>query len=81
MKLTPISIDEIPGKKLYRTKLSSMLDEFSRMDADAVEIDWKAEGYSKAKVAVSSISVAIKKSGCRMLVLNRNNRVFLIKKK
>lgn len=79
MKLTVVK--ELPrAKKRSNRDIRGMLDEFAAMDATIVEIDPIAEGYKAPSSLSSVIGKAIVRDGYPYKVIQRNKKVYLIKK-
>lgn len=77
MKITPV--DYAPKKVKPYTKIDVVLEEFAKMDAKVVELDWKGEGYKTVNSLSSSFRRAIDRLGYNMSYVTRDNHAYLIK--
>lgn len=79
MKLVPYEVTKIPGRNTYSiTKNLAILDEFANGDFDCVEV--KDFAQKTASGCANSLRASIKRFGrCGITVVERNDRIFLIR--
>ena len=76
MKLIPV--DSILRIKSNH-KLQELIEEFMKVDADIVKVEFGVDDYKSPAVCRSSLAAAIKRSGYLIRVWRRGNNVFLSK--
>lgn len=83
MKLKVVDdFSEIIAKKKHMySRVRFTIEEFIRMDANVVEIDPYAEGYSSPQSARSSFYVSIRNAGYKNSIkaITTNGKLYLIK--
>lgn len=78
MKLEPVSMET--ANRLYRpTKIQRVLDEFSRMDAQAVKVAFEPGEYKNSASAQATYSRAIQRLKYPMKARILNDELYLIK--
>ena len=78
--ITPVAVSDIPRKPGKRHPIQDMVCEIAHSDYEAVEIDWRAMGYKNLKNARNSFYSAIYRDNVKLRPVQREDRLFLVKK-
>lgn len=74
-----VKVDELPACKRGWHSLLDMIDEFVYSDIKIVKVDFDRNDYKTVKSCDSSIRAAVKRSGHRVKVIQRNGEIYLKK--
>lgn len=74
-----VEVNEIPMNKRGWHSLQDMIEEFVNSDIKIVKVDFDRNDYKTVKSCDNSIRVAVKRSGHRVKVVQRNGELYLKK--
>lgn len=78
MRLIPVKFEEIKQRYYKRTSNQAMLEEFLKMDADAVKLEW--HNYKTPYQGAQSIRRSAERFGMKNIkVVSSKNEIYLIK--
>lgn len=74
-----VEVNEIPMEKRGWHPLQDMIEEFVNSDIKIVKVDFDERDYKSLKTCDNSFRVAVKRSGHRVKVMQRNGELYLKK--
>lgn len=78
MRLIPVKFEEIKQRYYKRTSKQAMLEEFLKMDADAVKLE--GHNYKTTYQGAQSIRRSVERFGMKNIkVVSSKNEIYLIK--
>lgn len=79
--ITPVSLNSIPNlRRKKNNPIAGIVDEFIHSSNEAVEINWKVMGYKAVSTARDSFNNAVMRVAAPVKVIQRIDRLFLVKK-